>query len=415
KLFRECSPEIIFEISSEDSLNARHLRPFLDTVMSEGAIGISASYRRHCQLGAIAFSSPSRALVVQLASGDLTLGSNCSKRNRVIRGRNLLKKQILCNANYQKYAFQMDRIVVALYLDMALRIDSAIDMLSVSPLDDRRSPQALMNAMGGESTLHQSNVKALFFSNQSRPASNSDLVQQAWAACQAAILPHMAVRFHALRRIRTNIIPDEHMSALSKICRDGELLDSLKPLSVKNDVMPDITVKMGNLTLTCRRYPTRIRRSTHHQSIQIETRKGVKVQGRAIHVRGREAQIGIRGSFRGDEVKSVRTIGKPALTCAEVSRELVILATLKGESTLLSHPFFKAVWLPNDSIRWPKSGDTKPKIPIHCPGLGINISQERAIEKILSASDADRLVLIQGPPGTGKTTVITAAVTSILS
>ncbi|KAI6004475.1 hypothetical protein F5J12DRAFT_146404 [Pisolithus orientalis] len=321
KLFRECSPEIIFEILSEDSLDARHLRPFLDTVMSEGAIGISASYRRHCQLGAIAFSSPTRVLVVQLASGDLSLGSNCSKRNRVIRARSLLERQILCNANYQKYAFQMDRIAVALYLDMALRIDSAIDMLSVSPSDDRRSPQALMNAMGGESTLHQSNVKALFFSNQSRPASNSDLVQQAWAACQASILPHMAVRFHALRRIRTNIIPDEHMSALSKICRDGELLDSLKPLSVKNDVMPDITVKMDNLKLTCSRYPTRIRLSAQ-QSLQIETRKGVQVSGRAIHVKGREARIKIRGSFHGDEVKSVRTIGgiHPVVTSAFQSR-----------------------------------------------------------------------------------------------
>ncbi|KAI6155140.1 hypothetical protein BKA82DRAFT_41557, partial [Pisolithus tinctorius] len=394
----------------EDSLDARHLRSLLSTVMSEGAIGISASYGDNCQLSAIAFSSPSRALVVHLTSGDLSLGRNDSKRKRIIQGRNLLQQQILCNANYQKFAFKMDRIAIALYLDMALCIDGAVDMLSVS-LSGRRSLQALMNAMGGESTLEKPNVEALFFDNEWPSVSDSDLAQQAWAACQAAVLPHMATRFHTLGRIRTNTISDEHMAVLAKISRDGELLDSLKPLSVKNDVMPGIAVKMDKLTLICGRYPTRIRSSTQ-QFLQIETQDGVQVPGRAVHVEGREAQIKMLGSFDGGEIKSVTTIGKADLTSAEAYRERVILAILKGESTLLSHPFFKAVWLPKDEICWPQSDDTKPKIPIHCPDLEINPSQGRAIEKILSVSDEDRVVLIQGAPGTGKTTVITAAVTS---
>ncbi|KAI6162370.1 hypothetical protein EDD17DRAFT_1695198, partial [Pisolithus thermaeus] len=171
--------------------------------------------------------------------GDLSLGSNESKRKRTIRARSFLQKQILCNANYQKYAFKMDRIAIALYLDVALFIDDAVDMLSVS-VHNRRSLQALMNAMGGELTLYKPNVKTLFFDNESRLVSDSDLVQQAWAACQASTLSYMAVRLHALRRIRTNSIPDGHMAVLAKISRDGELLDSLKPLSVKNDVLPDI-------------------------------------------------------------------------------------------------------------------------------------------------------------------------------
>ncbi|KAI6116985.1 hypothetical protein EDD17DRAFT_564821 [Pisolithus thermaeus] len=208
KLFKKESPGIVFETSSDDSLDAGHLRSLLNTVMSEGAIGISASYRANCQLSAIAFSSPSRALVVHLTNGDLSVGGNRSKRSRIIQGRKLLEEQILCNADYQKYAFRMDRIAIALYLDMALRIDRAVDMLSVS-LSNRRSLQALADAMGGWSTLHQSNVKALFFNNESGPISNPDLVQQAWAAYQAAILPDMAVRFHTLRRIRTNTMPDE--------------------------------------------------------------------------------------------------------------------------------------------------------------------------------------------------------------
>ncbi|KIO15257.1 hypothetical protein M404DRAFT_211644, partial [Pisolithus tinctorius Marx 270] len=413
RLFRDDSSQIVFETSSEDSLDARHLRSLLSTVMSEGAIGISASYRDNCQISAIAFSSQSRALVVHLTSGDLSLGRNDRKRNRIIQGRNLLQQQILCNANYQKYAFRMDRIAIALYLDMALCIDGAVDMLSVS-LSGRRSLQALVNAMGGESTLEKPNVKALFFDNESRSVSDSDLAQQAWAACQAAVLPRMASHFQALRRIRTNTIPDEHMAVLAKIARDGELLDSLKPLSVKNDVTSDVTVKMDKLTLTCSRYSTRIR-SSAQQFLQIETQDGVQVPGRAVHVKGRGAQIKILGSFDRNKIKSVTTIGKADLTSAETCRESVILAILKGESTLLSHPFVKAIWLPKHPIWWMPSGHLTPKIPISCVNLNVNPSQERAIEKILSVSNEDRVVLIQGPPGTGKTTVITAAVTSIIS
>lgn len=182
KLFRNYSSPIVFETSSDDFLGAWHR-----------AMGISASYQCNCRLGAITFSSPSKALVVHLTNGDIPLGSiNRNKRHRIIRGRSLLQKHI----------------AIASYLDMALCIDGAVDMLSVS-LSDRRSLQALMKATGGELTLHQPNVKALFFNSESRSVSDSDLVQQVWATCQAAILPHMATRFRALGRVRTKAIPDE--------------------------------------------------------------------------------------------------------------------------------------------------------------------------------------------------------------
>ncbi|KAI5983332.1 P-loop containing nucleoside triphosphate hydrolase protein [Pisolithus albus] len=412
-LFLECSPQVVFETAVDDSLDAGHLRSFLDTVMSEGAIGVSASYRQNCELSAIAFSSSSRALVVRVTKGGSSLSNKRSNRKRLIQARSLLQEQILCNESYQKYAFKMDRIAVALYLDMGLRIDGAVDMLSVSSAD-RRSLQALMNAMGGESVLRKSNVEALFFSNHSDSISHPDLVQQAWAACQAAILPRMAGLFHVVRRIRTKTMQENHVAALAKICRDGERSESLKPHTMKNDVMKDIKAKKGKVTLTCNRYSTRVKRSTQ-QFLQIETRDGVQVKGRAVQVEGRQAQILLSGSLRGGEIKSVTTVGKADLTSAEACREDVILAALRGEPILLSQPFFKVIWLPKSPPSWPSTTFAKSKIPIRCPKLELNTSQERAIEKILSASDENRVVMIQGPPGTGKTTVVTAAVTSIIS
>ncbi|KAI6094975.1 hypothetical protein EDD16DRAFT_785338 [Pisolithus croceorrhizus] len=98
-LFQNCIPLIAFETSSEDFLDAGYLRSFLSTVMSEGAIGISASYWANCQLGSIAFSSPSRAFAVRLFNGDLSLCDNRSKRSRIVQGRSLLEEQIVCNAD----------------------------------------------------------------------------------------------------------------------------------------------------------------------------------------------------------------------------------------------------------------------------------------------------------------------------
>ncbi|KAI6155198.1 P-loop containing nucleoside triphosphate hydrolase protein [Pisolithus tinctorius] len=369
KLFRNYSSPIVFETSSDDFLGAWH-----------GAIGISASYQCNCRLGAVTFSSPSKALVVHLTNGDIPLGSiNRNKRHKIIRGRSLLQKHILCNANYQKYSFEMDRIAIASYLDMALCINGAVDMLSVS-LSDRRSLQALMKATGSELTLHQPNVKALFFNNESPSVSDSNPAQQVWATCQVAILPHMITRFRALERIRTETIPDE-------------------PLIVKNDIKPDITVKINNLTLTSQ------------WLFQIETWRGVQVSGRVIRIEGREARIQILGSLQGDKIKQTSRVQ------GLIVRASSFFAILKGGSTLLLDPFFKVIWLPNEPSCWPPSDHLQPKIPIYSPNpdLKVNTSQESAIEKILSTSDEDRVVLIQGPPGTGKTRVVTVAITSIVS
>ncbi|KAG6329735.1 hypothetical protein ID866_9354, partial [Astraeus odoratus] len=206
-LFQDSYPPIVLETSAEDAVDARLLRSFLGTVTPEGAIGVSAAFRDDCQLSSIAFSSLSRALVVKLVHPNLLRRNASEKQTKVLRGRKLLQEQILCNASYQKYTFRMDRFATALYLDMGLRIVGAVDMLSVSTAD-RRSLQALMNAMGGELTLQKGNVKALFRDNEGFIPPDSELALQAWAACRAATLQHMTTRFHGISRIDTNALPE---------------------------------------------------------------------------------------------------------------------------------------------------------------------------------------------------------------
>lgn len=130
-------------------------------------------------------------------------------QRRVARTRSLIQDRLLRNSKFQKYAFRMDQLAVALYLDLSIRIDDAVDMLSVTPNDSRQSPQALMNAMGGEVTLRKENVLSLFFGTSESPTVDvaARVALKAWAACRAATLRNMCSRFVSLPKIDTVAFP----------------------------------------------------------------------------------------------------------------------------------------------------------------------------------------------------------------
>ncbi|KAF9223781.1 hypothetical protein BS17DRAFT_704462 [Gyrodon lividus] len=403
-------PPITVSQCDEDAVSPQLLQPLWDTA-TDCAIGVSTTHGERCQLSSIAFSTLSRVLVVNIPKSHVPWPKDRTKQQQVSRGRALLQEHILLCPRFHRYAFRMDQIATALYSDLSLRIDNAVDMLSVTT-NGRRSLQCLMDAMGGEMTLRKENVKALFFA----PVKNatSGVALRAWAACRAATVPHMSPRFLSLLRIDTNALPRARLAVLAKIFRDGDRLEAMKPTHVKNDVNGDFTVKKGVVNLTCARFPTRIRTSSN-QVIQIEiegNQAATNVTGRACKVVGRSATVRVGSAIKGERILSVTTIGKEDPTFAESDREGIILNALQGSTTLLSQPFFKKLWLPEERPLWPvpKRQHTEPMVYFPCGAL--NGSQEKAIEKMLSTSDEDRLVMIQGPPGTGKTTVIAAAVLS---
>ncbi|OJA13623.1 hypothetical protein AZE42_03977 [Rhizopogon vesiculosus] len=357
-----------------------------------------------------------------------------------ISPRTLLQDHILCDSNIQLYGYRMDRIAVAIFLELSLRINAAVDILSVSSdSHDRRSLQAIMTALGGELLLQRKNVETLFADGA--PATNVAL--QAWAACRAAMLDHMAPRYAPLPRIATDTLPDAYLSVLAKISRHADISESLKPTKVINDVKGDFIFKKGNVNLECTRFRTRIM-SSKNQVIQIETQVGDRhsiITGRAQRVKGRQAHINVNGTMDSREkIVSVTTVGKESLTAAESYREDVVRQALQGTVKLTGHPFFCSIWMPSFSISqtplvqpvaypliyypggtsWPPpvlNGFTKPPVfypPICYPGGTLNVSQNIAVRRIISEAYKDRVVMIQGPPGTGKTTVIAASVMSII-
>lgn len=146
------------------------------------------------------------------------------------------------------------------------------------------------------------------------------------------------------------------------------------------------------------------------------------MRGRTIDVKGRTAELQVNGRPTQMPIVSIRTIGKEKQTSAEAMREAYMLSVLQGRVNLKSHTFINAIWFPPSKGDILGSGILLPPPPssgtsnIYANGSRpLNTSQTQAVNKVLSQSDSDQVVLIHGPPGTGKTTVIAACVSNIIS
>jgi len=153
--------------------------------------------------------------------------------------------------------------------------------------------------------------------------------------------------------------------------------------------------------------------------VEIVTNTGGKrltAVGRAIRVNGRAATISLQTAFQGISIDSVTTIGREARTYAEVMRGDVVMKALQLASDIMGNPFVRRVFLSDEIAPWVGIPFPAAPITLYLPGpRALNSSQKKAVNVILSQHDANRVTLIHGPPGTGKTTVITAAVTSVMA
>jgi hypothetical protein len=106
---------------------------------------------------------------------------------------------------------------------------------------------------------------------------------------------------------------------------------------------------------------------------------------------------------KGSEVASVVTHGRAGLTNAETKREATMLRILQGEKVAFENPWIQNLWFPLDTPVWPEQWAVINK----CDPLELtldekrplNLSQQRAVQQMLSQEDEARIVLIQGPPG----------------
>lgn len=137
------------------------------------------------------------------------------------------------------------------------------------------------------------------------------------------------------------------------------------------------------------------------------------LRGNLRGLKGKTAQLNVSGASRADKL-IIRTIGREDPTAAEAVRANTMLEVLQNTNTLLTLPFVQDIWFPKKA-KMPVSKKPSNLIPITFTERPLNKSQKLAVDAILSDKPSKRVILIQGPPGTGKTTVIAAAVVSIMA
>ncbi|KAJ7158647.1 P-loop containing nucleoside triphosphate hydrolase protein [Mycena filopes] len=341
----------------EHRLTPDIIREFIASA-PDGVIGLAPAYGRSCILSVLAFASAERVLVVSIDRSPQPKYNNNRPSGRV-----LLHDLILCAHTHRKIAFRMDVLATALFLDLGFRIAGGVDLLSAArPGDSRHSLSAMMTVLGGDAGVDKAKVIALFRHDEDVCAPEAHVALQAWAAWRAATL-------------------DARLLALAKLIREARRLGQIKPMRVENEIENDsFTYKEGKLSVTSTRFKTRILASHNQVGLQSSTVEGkvTKFSGKTVYVDGRAARIA-------------------------------------GTSTLLAQPFFQALFLDAESPAW--AGVARPPFDVELDyrHRKLNSSQKRAVRAMLSSNNADRVVLVQGPPGTGKTTVIAAAVVSILA
>jgi regulator of nonsense transcripts 1 len=203
-VFKQSHPPIHVNPIHEHDLNQDIVNAFLDTTGADGMIGVAPAYSK-CVLALIAISTSSQVLLVRLPKA-----SNKAKKRKnklLTEGRRLLRDAFFCNPQHPIAAFRMDRLAVALYLDLALRVTGGVDLLSTGQAE-RGSLEAIMTTLGGVTNIQKEVVAGLFKHREDISAPERDIALQAWTACKAAGLPRTATSLAKISQIDTQALDE---------------------------------------------------------------------------------------------------------------------------------------------------------------------------------------------------------------
>jgi regulator of nonsense transcripts 1 len=99
----------------------------------------------------------------------------------------LVLETIFSNPSVTVYTFKFDYLAAALYLDHDICLAAGKHLLSVTT---KKQLDGLMVTLGGEINLNKPNVIDLFRNEESLTNEPKTTALQAWAAYQAATMPH---------------------------------------------------------------------------------------------------------------------------------------------------------------------------------------------------------------------------------
>ena len=160
-----------------------------------GHIGLAPVHDGKRCLSKLAMATDTQVLLITL----LPKAATSSRKSKKIPARIALES-IFSNKDITFYAFKMDYVAGALYLDHGIHLQAGKHLPSVS---NKKQLDGLMEALGGEMTLNKRNVIDLFRNEASSSNEAKTTALQAWAAYQAATMPHTSQRVCQLPNINT--------------------------------------------------------------------------------------------------------------------------------------------------------------------------------------------------------------------
>ncbi|KAG6910851.1 hypothetical protein DXG01_007167 [Tephrocybe rancida] len=404
-IFKTRHASFTLEVYHENSLTPKVVDTFIQATFGD-VIGLAPTYGSKRALTTLALFNGTKALLVRFPSSK-------AKPKQVSPGRALLQRLLL--TPLRKLAFKMDILATALYKDIGLHTNRGVDLLSVSTTDARCSTNALMFVLGGEVMLNKATVVELFTQEETQTPDLSNTALQAWAAYQAAYLERTSKLLVSSAEVVTTALDRKHLILVTNVIRDAACLVALKPMRQKNEIGNDYSHKQGKLEVKSVRFKTRLMQNRNaNQVIEIQSTNDKRVSAKLTKVNGRAASLALRGPLSG-RIQSVTTVGREPLTKAEEIRGLIALKVLTGSSQIMEYQFVRRIWRLSKNISWDGLPSLDGPVAISFPGRTLNASQLKSVTAILSKNDNDRITLIQGPPGTGKTTVIAAAITSVIA
>ncbi|TFY60455.1 hypothetical protein EVJ58_g5145 [Rhodofomes roseus] len=411
-LLKTSHPELlVMEMDEADLVNFP-----LDALsaLSDDFLGVACTQGAKGRLTHIAFATPTHILCVRMP-GLPSLSRARHGRPAATqhpRGRKILREMLLDNEDHRKLGFDMHKIALSLYYDFELTIVKAIDLQSAC-FGHRQSVDIFVSLLGGEAGVHKRAVHDAFIGAGFTGGGVENLALRAWAACQAGTRPASFKKLQAAALIDTTVIPKRDLHWLAKFTRISWQLYALKPTKVKNDVRADFSKQRGTLQVEQTRFKTRMRTGSGNQTLHVEfhlNNGGTTASvGRVAAVKGKAAQINVHKAIDSTAtIKSITTIGKEALTSAEMERESIVLSVLQQKLFFFQQPLARKIFDPSSArrTRVPSSSDYE----FHLGDRVLNESQTVAVDLIVSENPDDQIVLVHGPPGTGKTSVIAASV-----
>jgi hypothetical protein len=198
----------VIAFNEESKLALELIDNFLKLVES-GHIGLAPLYGKKCCLTKLAMATASQILIITLLPKTAT-SSRKSKKTPV---RMVLEKNVFSNPDVTTYAFRMDSLAAALYIDHGIQLVAGKKLRS--PVSSEKQLDGLMKTLGGESTLNKRNVVNLFRNEESSRNKPEITALQAWAAYKAATMEQTYQFVLGLPVINTLIIDNAVLKSLS--------------------------------------------------------------------------------------------------------------------------------------------------------------------------------------------------------